>query len=124
MTPRRRSTLVSAVLAALAVVPTPGMAQGRSDRTPTIPPPTITEYKPRSTLVVPEHPVPRAKFPAVDFHYFDWLTRPSLSYVIGRLGLRKALHTLGRVDYQIIKSIPWLKYVSSSVVIRAAKHGS
>ena len=38
------------------------------ERTPTIPPPTIVEYRPRSTLVVPEHPVPRAKFPAVDFH--------------------------------------------------------
>ena len=34
----------------------------------TIPAPTITEYKPHSTLVVPEHKVPRAKFPAVDFH--------------------------------------------------------
>ena len=34
----------------------------------TIPAPTITEYKPRSTLVVPEHKVPRAKFPVVDIH--------------------------------------------------------
>ena len=34
----------------------------------TIPAPSITEYKPHSTLVVPEHKVPRAKFPAVDFH--------------------------------------------------------
>ena len=32
------------------------------------PPPTIVEYKPESTLMVPEHEVPRAKFPAVDFH--------------------------------------------------------
>lgn len=31
-------------------------------------PPTIREYKPRSTLVVPQHPVPRAKFPVVDIH--------------------------------------------------------
>jgi len=38
------------------------------DRQPTIPPPTIIEYQPRSTLVVPEHLVPRAKFPVVDFH--------------------------------------------------------
>jgi uncharacterized protein len=35
---------------------------------PQIPPPTITEYKPRNTLVVPEHPVPSAKFPVVDMH--------------------------------------------------------
>ena len=33
-----------------------------------MPPPSITEYQPRSTLVVPEHPVPRARFPVVDFH--------------------------------------------------------
>jgi predicted TIM-barrel fold metal-dependent hydrolase len=40
----------------------------RRNREPTVPPPTIIEYKPHSTLVVPEHPVPRAKFPVVDFH--------------------------------------------------------
>jgi predicted TIM-barrel fold metal-dependent hydrolase len=40
----------------------------RRNREPTVPPPTITEYKPLSTLVVPEHPVPRAKFPVVDLH--------------------------------------------------------
>ena len=38
------------------------------DRQPTIPPPSITEYKPQSTLVVPQHEVPRARFPLVDIH--------------------------------------------------------
>jgi predicted TIM-barrel fold metal-dependent hydrolase len=38
------------------------------DRRPEIPPPTILEYKPQSTLVVPEHLVPRPKYPVVDFH--------------------------------------------------------
>ena len=37
-------------------------------RQPTIPPPTILEYKPQSTLVVPAHEVPRARFPVVDLH--------------------------------------------------------
>ena len=65
----RRSTLPAGALAALALlsVPSATMAQ-RRPRTPTIPPPTITEYHPRSTLVVPEHPVPRAKYPVVDIH--------------------------------------------------------
>ncbi|MEP6590659.1 MAG: amidohydrolase family protein [Gemmatimonadota bacterium] len=45
------------------VVPRP--AQGRS---PQLPPPSIVEYKPRSTLVVPVHLVPRAKFPVIDIH--------------------------------------------------------
>lgn len=43
----------------------PRPAEGRE---PEFPPPNIREYKPRSTLVVPEHLVPRAKFPVVDVH--------------------------------------------------------
>jgi predicted TIM-barrel fold metal-dependent hydrolase len=35
---------------------------------PEFPAPSILDYRPRSTLVVPEHKVPKAKFPAVDFH--------------------------------------------------------
>lgn len=37
-------------------------------REPEFPAPSIMDYKPRSTLVVPEHKVPRAKFPVVDIH--------------------------------------------------------
>jgi predicted TIM-barrel fold metal-dependent hydrolase len=43
----------------------PRPAEGRR---PELPPPNILEYKPRSTLVVPQHQVPRAKFPVVDIH--------------------------------------------------------
>jgi predicted TIM-barrel fold metal-dependent hydrolase len=43
----------------------PRPAEGRE---PELPPPTIREYKPRSTLVVPQHPVPKARFPVIDFH--------------------------------------------------------
>jgi uncharacterized protein len=72
---RRASAVLAvvgaAMLASLAaqqlgpgqLVPRP--AEGRD---PEFPPPNIREYKPRSTLVVPEHKVPRAKFPVVDFH--------------------------------------------------------
>jgi uncharacterized protein len=35
---------------------------------PEWPPPSIREYKPRSTLVVASHPVPRAKYPVIDVH--------------------------------------------------------
>ena len=64
------ATVVSVLLlTALAALPQAAEAQfTRRTREPTIPPPSITEYQPRSTLVVPEHPVPRAKFPVVDFH--------------------------------------------------------
>lgn len=56
-------------LTALVVLPMGADAQTRRrSREPQLPPPNITEYKPRSTLVVPEHEVPRAKFPVVDLH--------------------------------------------------------
>src|SRR5262245_45484821 len=35
---------------------------------PQLPPPSIVDYRPRSTLVVPAHPVKVAKFPVIDFH--------------------------------------------------------
>ena len=57
----------SGILLAVAIVLVPAAAVAQS-RVPTIPPPTIVEYQPASTLVVPEHEVPRARFPAVDLH--------------------------------------------------------
>jgi predicted TIM-barrel fold metal-dependent hydrolase len=48
----------------------PGQIRRRpaEGREPEFSPPNIREYRPRSTLVVPQHPVPRAKFPVVDIH--------------------------------------------------------
>jgi predicted TIM-barrel fold metal-dependent hydrolase len=65
---RLTRVLFMVVTLALLLPPAESEAQGRRNRAPTIPPPTITEYNPRSTLVVPVHEVPRAKFPAVDLH--------------------------------------------------------
>jgi predicted TIM-barrel fold metal-dependent hydrolase len=47
-----------------------GMTEVRPGRcqAPQLTPPSILDYRPRSTLIVPEHKVPRAKFPAIDFH--------------------------------------------------------
>jgi len=39
-----------------------------SCQAPKLPPPSIVDYRPRSTLVTPTHLVPRAKFPVIDFH--------------------------------------------------------
>lgn len=52
----------------LASAAQPGRGRPGDGREPEFPPPTIRDYKPRSTLVVPEHPVPRAKFPVIDIH--------------------------------------------------------
>jgi predicted TIM-barrel fold metal-dependent hydrolase len=47
-----------------------GMTEVRpgSCQAPTLPPPSIVDYRPHSTLVTAAHPVPKAKFPAIDFH--------------------------------------------------------
>ena len=47
-----------------------GMTEIRPGRcmAPEFAPPSILDYRPESTLVTEEHPVPRARFPAVDFH--------------------------------------------------------
>ncbi len=72
----RRRTLI-ATMAALATTaalaqqpPAAGQARPRpgQGQTPEWPPPSIREYKPKSTLVVPGHPRPRAKFPVIDIH--------------------------------------------------------
>ncbi len=66
-----RSQFRAGVLAAASVLASlapPPLAGQRPTPPPSIPPPTITEYHPHSTLVVPEHQVPRARYPAVDFH--------------------------------------------------------
>src|SRR5579863_1867625 len=49
----------------------PGQLQPRpaEGRDPEFPQPRIREYHPRSTLVVPQHAVPKAKFPVIDFHH-------------------------------------------------------
>jgi uncharacterized protein len=39
-----------------------------SCRAPQLPPPSIVDYRPRSTLVTPSHVVRRAKYPVIDFH--------------------------------------------------------
>jgi predicted TIM-barrel fold metal-dependent hydrolase len=75
MTTRRAYIAVLAIVGAASI----GIAQGPrgqgapgarpgANREPEFPIPNIREYKPISTLVVPQHPVPRAKFPAIDFH--------------------------------------------------------
>lgn len=48
----------------------PGMTEvrPRNCRAPELPAPSIVDYRPRSTLVTAAHSVPKAKFPAIDFH--------------------------------------------------------
>jgi len=68
--PAVRSDAAGATLSAQQQAAPPGQLRPRpgTGREPEFPPPSITEYKPKTTLVVPEHNVPRAKFPVIDIH--------------------------------------------------------
>jgi len=57
--------LACAVMGLVAQTPPAGQ---RQQQVPPHPPMSIEDYKPRSTLVVPEHPVARAKYPFIDVH--------------------------------------------------------
>jgi predicted TIM-barrel fold metal-dependent hydrolase len=61
---------VSLTVASARQTQTPGQLRPRpaEGREPEFPPPSIRDYKPRSTLIVPQHPVMRARFPVVDIH--------------------------------------------------------
>jgi predicted TIM-barrel fold metal-dependent hydrolase len=65
----------------------PGTTEVRpgSCRAPQVPPPSIVDYRPRSTLVTPQHLVPRAKFPAIDVHGHpgDVSTPEAINRVVG-----------------------------------------
>ncbi|MSO45941.1 MAG: amidohydrolase [Acidobacteria bacterium] len=49
---------------------------------PEFQPPSIVDYRPKSTLVVGEHPVPKAKFPVVDIHSHTGPTPQSIDQLI------------------------------------------
>ena len=83
---------------------------------PEFPPPSIVDYRPTSSLVVDEHPVPRAKFPVVDIHSHTGPTPATIASLITQmdaLNIRVLNNLSGgsgdalkqRVDY--IKSTPY-----------------
>src|SRR6185312_11821061 len=68
--PMRQLILVLLATATVAAQQPQGQIRPRpaEGREPEFRPPTIREYKPKSQLVTPQHPVPRAKFPVIDIH--------------------------------------------------------
>lgn len=62
----------------------PGHTLVRVDRcqAPEVPPPSILDYRPKSTLVVDEHLVPAAKFPVVDIHSHQTVTAENMARYI------------------------------------------
>ena len=64
---------------------------------PELPAPSIVDYRPRSTLVVPAHPVPRAKYPVIDFH-----GHPPMSLVTTDTGLARLQGLLDGINVRVM----------------------
>ena len=62
----------------------PGMTEVRplSCQAPAKPPPSIVDYRPKSTVVSPEHLVPKAKFPVVDIHNHTNITAENIEQMV------------------------------------------
>jgi predicted TIM-barrel fold metal-dependent hydrolase len=66
----------------------PGTTETRPGncQAPSTPPPSILDYRPRSTLVTAEHKVPRAKFPVIDVHsHQGQLTADSMKELVSTM---------------------------------------
>ncbi len=110
----------AAVALAVAQAPQGAQSQGAirnrpgADRKPEFPPPSIIEYKPRSTLVVPQHPVPRAKFPVIDFHSHQPtpISAQEFDQIVASmdpLNLRVLINTTGASGDRLVQSIQAIK---------------
>src|SRR5688500_5783871 len=62
----------------------PGMTEFRAGRCgkPATPPPSIVDYRPKSTVVADPHLVPKAKFPVVDIHNHTAVTAANIEQLI------------------------------------------
>jgi len=73
---------------------------------PEFPPPTIVDYRPRTTLVAPEHLVPKAKFPVIDAHNHTTITAANIDQMITEmdgLNLRVMVNLSGGSNPDTVK---------------------
>jgi len=73
---------------------------------PELPPPSILDYRPRSTLVTEEHLVPKAKYPVIDIHSHTGPTPDTIERLIGEMdamNLRVLVNLSGGADPAAIK---------------------
>jgi predicted TIM-barrel fold metal-dependent hydrolase len=108
------------VLSGVAQAPQSPQSQGAlgnrpgANRKPEFPPPSIIDYKPTSTLVVPEHLVPRAKFPVIDIHSHQPapISAQQLKTVVDSmdpLNLRILVNASGATGDRLVQSIAAIK---------------
>jgi predicted TIM-barrel fold metal-dependent hydrolase len=112
--------LAVAVVSGVAQGPQGAQSQGAlgnrpgAGRAPEFPPPSIIDYKPKSTLVVAEHPVPRARFPVIDIHSHQPapISPEQLATVVKSmdpLNLRILVNASGASGDRLVQSIAAIK---------------
>ncbi|RPJ63725.1 MAG: amidohydrolase [Acidobacteria bacterium] len=95
----------------------PGTTEVRPGRcqAPEFPPPSIVDYRPRSTVVAEEHLVPRAKYPVIDIHSHTGPTPETIERLISEmdsLNVRVLNNLSGGADPAAIKQK--VDYIRSS----------
>ena len=114
------AAVAAAATLAVAQVPQGSQSQGAirnrpgADRKPEFPPPSIIDYKPRSTLVVPQHAVPRAKYPVIDFHSHQPtpISAKEFDQIVASmdpLNLRVLINTTGASGDRLVQSMQAIK---------------
>ena len=80
---------------------------------------SFEEYNPTSTLVVPENPVTRARFPFVDIHSHQWnLTKEGISKLVAemdKLNMRAMINLSGRGFNRETRDIGSQEYLAGMV---------
>jgi uncharacterized protein len=75
--------------------------------------PTIEEYNPKSTLVVPEHKIQRTKFPFIDIHSHHWNPTPEhvdqLVKEMDTINLRVLVNLSGGTGDELKKTVATMK---------------
>ena len=75
--------------------------------TPEFPPPSIVDYRPRTTLVSTEHLVPKAKFPVIDSHNHTTITAANIDQMIKEMdenNIRTLVNLSGGADPAGVKT--------------------
>jgi predicted TIM-barrel fold metal-dependent hydrolase len=85
---------------------------------PELPPPSILDYRPRSTLVTPQHLVQKAKFPAIDVHGHP----PALTSADAIASVVKAMDSLNLRVMLVANNVSGERLTSTLAALNASPH--
>jgi len=61
------------------------------------------------------------RFNRVEVHFFEMFTRYSVSFFLFRLGLRRTVTSIGKMEHALLEKLPFLRVLASNMVIIASK---